>query len=381
MRRFPSLATLAAIAVNAAFGAALGAQDVLVSAAHITIAPDATLSPGRLLIRDGKVAFVGDEIPSEARQRARKLDYGEATIIPGFVMAQTTMGQDQDLAEAAFAFTPDLLAAEAFDPWHEDLAALAGLGITSFALSPSPRNVAGGIAALCKPGRDHARTADRELHLQLSLIGAARDQNRAPTSLLGAIDMLRTGFRDAKQGLQGGTDIAVLRQVLDGSRRAFIHASDYTELNAALDLAKEFAFEPVLVGAAEAEKVLGRLVQQKVAIVLGTLRPEMRLAELQLPATLARAGVPFCFAGDPGQLRLSAVLAIRHGLDRKLAQQALTRTPALFLGQQASIGSLRQGCAADFTVWSGDPLDLTSSLLATWVDGVRLEGDQPAGAR
>jgi len=359
------------------------AQDVLVNAAQIVVAPDTVLAPGRLLIRDGRIAYVGDEIPAEARQRARTVDYGTSTIVPGFVLAQATLGQDQDLAENAFALTPDLLAAEACDPWQKELAALAPEGITACALSPSPRNVAGGIAALCKPGAEHGRIAERELHLQLALGGAARNQNRGPTSLLGALDLLRSTFHAAKLGTATGTDIAILRQVLDGSRRAFVHADTYNELAAALDLAREFGFEPVLVGGGEAARVLGRLVEQKAALVLDTLRPELRLCELRLPARLAEAGVPFAFGGDPRRLRLSAVLAVRHGLDRTVAMQALTRTPALLLGQEAAVGALRQGCSADFTVWSGDPLDLDSSHLATWVDGVRLGGQDSstAGAR
>jgi len=369
------------LAAGVALCTPLAAQDVLVSAATIVIAPGVTLSPGQILVRDGKVAYVGDEIPTEVRQAARAADFGAAVIVPGFVLAQATLGQDGDLAEAAFAFTPDLLAAEALDPWHEDLQPLAGEGITSFALSPSPRNVAGGLAALCKPGTDAARIAEPELYLQLSINRSARDQNRAPTSLIGAIEMLRTAFNDARQGLLEGTDIAIVRQALDGSRRIFIHADSYTELSAALDLARDFTFEPVLIGAADSDKVLPRLVQQKAAVVLGTLRPEMRLAELSRPAMLAEAGVPFCFAGDPGQMRMSAVLAVRHGLDREIALQAMTRSPAALLGQQAEIGSLRQGCAADFTVWSGHPIDLDSSHIATWIDGQSLTGDHPTGVR
>ncbi|MCA8949777.1 MAG: amidohydrolase family protein, partial [Planctomycetes bacterium] len=260
---------------------------------------------------------------------------------------------------------------------------LPGLGITSVALSPSPLNLAGGIAALAKPGRakngePQGRIADRELHLQLSLSRAARDQQRAPTSLIGALDMLRTAFTDARQGIQGGPEIAILNQVIGGSRRVFAFADTYTELSGVLDLAQEFGFEPVIVGGIEAAKVLPRLIAQKAAIVLPTLSPEQRLAELELPAALAQAGVPFCFGGDPRQLRLSAALAVRHGLDRDVALQALTRTPALLLGLEDGVGSLRRGRAADFAVWRGHPLDLSSSHLATFVDGRQLAGDSAA---
>jgi imidazolonepropionase-like amidohydrolase len=119
------------------------------------------------------------------------------------------------------------------------------------------------------------------------------------------------------------------------------------------------------------------LVERKACVVLDRLSPDDRIARLELPSRLAQAGVPFCFGGPPAQLRLCAALAIRHGLDRRSALAALTRTPAQLLDQAASLGALREGCAADFAVWSGDPLDLSSRHLATWLDGVCAFGAQP----
>ena len=55
----------------------------------------------------------------------------------------------------------------------------------------------------------------------------------------------------------------------------------------------------------------------------------------------------------------------------------LTRSPAAMLDQTTVVGSLRQGCAGDFVVFTGDPLDLGSALLATWIDGVRVYGEAP----
>jgi imidazolonepropionase-like amidohydrolase len=364
--------TLVATALPAQ--AAPPGPDVLVRAARVHVAFDTVLTDGALLVRAGRIAYVGAEIPTEVRAKARVVDYGDAVIVPGFVLAHTTLQQDADLAEATFAFTPDLRAAEAFDPWHEALAALAPAGVTSFALSPSPRNVAGGIAALGKPGRGQGVIAAPELHLVLSLAQAARNPERTPTSLMGAVDLLRTTFTGARTGTQTGPEAAVLRQVLQGSRRAFVHADTWTELNGALDLAKEFGFEPILVGAEQAEKVLPRLLQQKASVVLGPLSPDARLAMLRLPTRLAEAGVAFCFGGEPERLRLSAALAVRHGLDRSVALSALTRVPATLLDQSATIGSLRAEHAADFLVFRGDPLDLDAAHVATWIDGTCLAG-------
>ncbi len=364
----------------ATFAAVAPAQDLLLRASRIVVAPDTVLDDAAVLVRQGKVAYVGADIPAEARAQARLVDYGDATVVPGFVLAVTTLGRDRDLAEGALAFTPDLRAVEAFDPWQKELLGLPAHGITSLSLSPSPRNVAGGIAALVKPGKKRGSVATSDLHVQWSLTQASRNQERDPTSLVGAIDMLRSALAAAKLGTSTSPDLAIMRQVQQGTRRVFVHADSFVELAAALDLAKEFGFEPVLVGAREADKVLARLVAQKAAVVLDTLQPEGRLADLTLPARLAQAGVPFAFAGAPERLRLSAALAVRHGLDRKTALAALTRTPARLLEQQATVGALRQGNAADFLVFRGDALDLGAAHVATWVDGVLLHGDLPKKA-
>lgn len=374
MRRLLPPAVVAAFPFLAAI---LPAQDVLLHARRIVTAPETVLENGRVLIRQGKVAYVGDDIPAEARGRSRRVDYGDATIVPGFVLAQATLGQGGDLAERALPFTPDLRAAEACDPWHEDLMALPALGVTALALSPTAANVGGGLAALVKPGRERG-TVGSDLYLTLSLAPPARQPERPPTSLLGAIDLLRSAFDLARSGLASGPDAAVLREAMQGARGVTVFADSFAELTAALDLGRDFGLRLVLVSASDAEKVLPRLVEQQAAVVLDSLRPGQRLAQLRLPTRLAEAGVPFCFGGDPKHLRLSAALAVQHGLDRRSALQALTRTPAVLLDRAAELGALRQGNAADFVVFTGDPLDLTSAHVATWVDGQLVAGEAPA---
>ncbi|MBM4062831.1 MAG: hypothetical protein FJ265_17310, partial [Planctomycetes bacterium] len=213
---------LRSAALAAVFPALGLAQDLLVRSGTLVVAPDTVLAPGQLLVRDGKVAYVGGEIPADARARATVVDYGDATIVPGFVLASATLGQERDLVEASLPFTPDLKASEAFDPWQKELQPLCREGVTAFALSPSPRNVAAGLAALGKPGVP-GRLCVPELHLVLSLTQAARNQEREPTSLMGCKDLLRTAFAATRSGTAAGPDAAVLRSVLQGSRRVFVH--------------------------------------------------------------------------------------------------------------------------------------------------------------
>ncbi|HZT54671.1 MAG TPA: amidohydrolase family protein [Burkholderiaceae bacterium] len=358
----------------------LAAQDVLIQAKTIVVAPDTVLSPGELLVRDGKVAHVGAEIPAETRSKARVVAWPDATIVPGFVLPHGTLGQDQDLAERAVPMTPELLAADAFDPFRDDLQQLARNAVTSYGLAPSSRNVAAGIGALVKPGGERGRVAEAQAFLKLSLAAAARDPERPPTSLMGAVDLLREGFAAAKQGAQGGPHVAALARALRGERRVFLAADSYAELTAALALAQEFAFEPALVGAASAPDCMDRIAAARAAVVLSPLLPDMRGEQLLLPSRLEQRGVPFCFQGAPSQLRASAALAVHYGTSRKAALAALTRTPAVLLGQQDHVGALRRGCDADFAVFDGDPLDLGAPLRAVWIDGQRRFGTDPPPA-
>ena len=180
---------------------------------------------------------------------------------------------------------------------------LPGLGVTSFGWSPAPRNVAGGVAALAKPGADRGRVAAEEVFVCFSLAGEARQAERPPTSLMGAKELLRDAFTTARLGVEIGPDLAVLREVLSGTRRAFVHADTFAELAAALELAETFGFSPVLVGAREAEALLPRIQARSAGVVLDTLDPTARLEQLRLPARLAEAGVPFCFGGRPDRMR------------------------------------------------------------------------------
>jgi imidazolonepropionase-like amidohydrolase len=98
-----------------------------------------------------------------------------------------------------------------------------------------------------------------------------------------------------------------------------------------------------------------------------------------LPAELALAGIRVAFTSQqPQWLRTTAALAVAHGMPRRAALAALTRTPAELIGRPERVGSLRIGCDADLAVFSGDPLDLTSRLLAVYVGGELLHGAVPA---
>jgi imidazolonepropionase-like amidohydrolase len=133
-----------------------------------------------------------------------------------------------------------------------------------------------------------------------------------------------------------------------------------------------------LVHADEAEFALDAIKAHARGVVLSPLDLSSSARQLALPKLLASHGIPFAFGsetpkkGGPDALRWSAAMAVRNGCSKTTALAAITYTPARLVGAESRIGTLEVGRDADFAIWSGDPLELTSRLLAVRVGGVEL---------
>jgi imidazolonepropionase-like amidohydrolase len=73
--------------------------------------------------------------------------------------------------------------------------------------------------------------------------------------------------------------------------------------------------------------------------------------------------------GEPLGLRTSALRLCHQGISQEEALKTITLFPAQILGVADSVGSLEEGKDADFVVLSGEPLDLSSKILAVYSNG------------
>ena len=93
------------------------------------------------------------------------------------------------------------------------------------------------------------------------------------------------------------------------------------------------------------------------------------------PKALADNNVSFAFTThdlkSPSALKSNLMKAIKYGLDKSTALEALTTIPAKILGKSNSLGSLKNGAYANFLITSGDIFESKTTLYENWVKGHR----------
>ncbi|MFM8733833.1 MAG: amidohydrolase family protein [Pirellulales bacterium] len=179
-----------------------------------------------------------------------------------------------------------------------------------------------------------------------------------------------------------------LLDVLDGRVVVHHHCHRADDILTVLRLREEFGFKVVLHHVSEAWKVADQLAKAGAAcsvIVVDAPGGKIEAMDLSLAtgAVLEKAGVPCAIhTDDPvtdSRLFLrTAGLAVRAGMSRARALEALTLAGARMLELDARIGSLDVGKDADLVVLSGDPLSVQTKVLQTWVEGVKVfDRDDP----
>ncbi len=335
-----------------------------ISADHILVDGGEVLQDGIVVIRDGKVARVGlaADLAASLPKGMPVLDH-DGWLSAGLVAANGTMGLGAAADDRTSAFTENLLVAESFNGDHSSVKAARDAGVTTFGLTTSRGNVAGGLGSAVKT--DGGKIVSLRTHLTLCIAPPAIQSRRFPTSYTGAVNALETRFA-AGEGVYGA--------VSKGELGVTIAVSARHEIDRAIRFAKGANLKATLRGANRAGEFADRLSEAGMSVVLSA--PVLGGTKWHTDSikSLAEAGVPFAFGlADSGasasSLRLGASLAVRAGLDRATAWRAITSTAASLAGAGDKVGRVANGYAADFALWSGDPLSPATRLESVYIDG------------
>lgn len=388
-------AALLAGAAVACVSAQAGAQDRAMAFTGATIHTMAgpTIEGGTLVIEDGKIVAVGADVVVPAGAETR--DASGMVIMPGIVDTHSHIGSVAG-ADRSSPIQPDVRAMDAINPQDSSIAKARAGGVTT-------ANVMPGSGWLMSGQTFYMRLRDGDTIEDIawffpdgSVMGGMKMANGTnpigstpgfPGTRAKSAALARAAFAEAQSYCRGdrkkvdlGKD--ALCEVLSGKRLVHFHTHRADDIMTVLRLQREFGFKVLIQHGMESWKVAEELAAAGVPvsnILVDSPGGKLEAMESRLDTAgvLERAGVLTSLHSDDGIIdsRLmfrQAGIAVRGGMSREGALEALTINGAKQLGLDDRVGSLEAGKEADFLILSGDPFSVYTHVMETWVEGQKL---------
>jgi len=359
-----------------------------------------------LLIRDGKIVAIGQDIPQADEE---VIDAAGLHIYPGFIDAHSHLGLDadgvgyegRDYNEMNDIVAPHLRGLDGFKPMQPSMLDAAKGGVTCVCTGPGSANVLGGTFIAVKTV---GKRVDDMLVKDAIAMKCAFGENpkrcykdKCDSSRMTTAAKLREMLFKAREYLQkkeaAGDDPAkrpgfdmkmeALIPVLKGEMPLKAHAHACEDIFTALRIAKEFKVKITLEHVTEGHLIAEELAAENVPVAVGpsltnASKFELRNKTFDTPGVLAKAGLQVSIITDapviPQEyLPMCAGLAVKHGMDPFAALQAITINPAKHAGIEERVGSIEVGKDADLVLCKNSPFDTDAGIVAVYIDGKKVD--------
>lgn len=400
-----------------AFATPAMAQTVAITNARLVVGDGSQpVDGGTVVIRDGKVVAAGIGVAVPAGIRV--IDAGGKWVSPGIFAGFTRMGiveidgvdATNDGAAGDSAFHAAIDVAPAVNPKASPIAINRAEGITRAVVAPDNSgsifagqgaviDLGSDMDAVSKPrafqfmewGEAGARAAGGSRPAAYAMLKNAlfevRDYMRAPGS-----------FADrGKDALLTRADADALVPVIQGKMPLLVHVERASDMLVLLQLKRELpALKLVFVGATEGWTVAAQIAAAGVPVIATALNDlpqsfEQLAASQSNVGRMVKAGVLVGIGtinqDEARQARwekqyagnLVALTRVpgATGLDWGAAFAAISSKPAEALGMGGEFGSLKAGRRGDVVIWDGDPLEIGTSAVNVFIDGI----EQPLDSR
>lgn len=370
-----------------------------------------TIEHGYVVFDHGMITKVGSGAFSAAGADVEIVDAAGEHLFPGLISANTTLGLSEieavrstnDTSEVG-QLTPEVRAAVAVNPDSALIPVTRANGILTAMVVPQGGTVSGYCSVIRMDGwtTEELTISDRAGLVMRWPNVTPRASRWNPQSeedqlkrVRESLDQIENLFRDAAAYLQArkadptlpvDLRLASLQPVLDGLAPVYIHANDAAQIRSGVAWANRWNLKVVIVGGAEADQCTDILKEHDTpVIIVGVHRmPSRRDAAYDepftLPQRLSEAGVRFCIATgeEPAHERnlpYHAGKAVAYGLPADLALRSITLSAAEILGVGTTLGSIEPGKVATLIITTGNPLEITSDVLAAYIDGSKVDLD------
>ena len=393
----------------------VGAQEVIYPAKEfkgktfitngtIHVGNGAVIENGTVVISNGKITSVGAGAGSPGSD-ARVIDAKGKHIYPGLILANTDIGL-KEIANGVRAsndytelgeFNSNIRAITAYNTDSRVMAVLRSNGILLASVAPQGGSVSGSSTIVQLDAwnwEDAAYQMDAGMHITLpSFIsrGGGRRFAGFPgfpgaggadggKSALEKVEEIKSFFRQAKAYIQEpvhsnvNLKLEAMRPLIEKKQKLFVHGDQIKQMLIAIDFAKEFGVDVVIVGGSESFQIADLLKANNISVILDQCLnlPATEDDDIdqpfKTPAALQKAGVLYCISDDDANTRYrnlsyNAGIAATFGLTKEEALSAITLNAAKILGVEGKTGSIEVGKDANIVVSEGDLLDMKSSTV------------------
>jgi imidazolonepropionase-like amidohydrolase len=398
----------------------------LVGATVHTITGD-TLTPGQVLIRDGKIAAVGATVPEAG---ATTIELTGQHLYPGLICLNSLVGLTEISAIRATLdatevgeFTPDVESWISISPDSELIPVSRANGIAYFEPVPQGAIVSGQSGLVAVEGwTSEQRTVEKPVALHVfwprqeldttsrerrpgpprgqerpkSLDEQAKERRLKVRALADFFDEAAAYAKAKAAAAAGGTtapDIVpaweAMLPFVRGDRPITIHADEIRQLKSALDWAGTNHYKIIVAGGRDAWMLAPALALKKISVIYDHVftLPGRDIdsydVQFKAPKVLRDAGVQVAFsagadamsAPSARNLPYFAAQAVAFGLPADEALKGITLYPAQIIGVADRLGSLEPGKEATLFASDGDILDIRSNVKRFWISGKEISLD------
>jgi imidazolonepropionase-like amidohydrolase len=372
---------------------------------------------GTVVISNGKITSVGAGAGSPGSD-TRVIDAKGKHVYPGLILANTDIGL-KEIANGVRAsndhtelgeFNSNIRAITAYNTDSRVMAVLRSNGILLASVAPQGGSVSGSSTIVQLDAwnwEDAAYQMDAGMHITLPSFISRGGGRRfagfpgfpgaggadAGKSALEKVEEIKSFFRQAKAYIQEpvhsnvNLKLEAMRPLIEKKQKLFVHGDQIKQMLIAIDFAKEFGVDVVIVGGSESFQIADLLKANNISVILDQCLnlPATEDDDIdqpfKTPAALQKAGVLYCISDDDANTRYrnlsyNAGIAATFGLTKEEALSAITLNAAKILGVEGKTGSIEVGKDANIVVCEGDLLDMkTSTVTDALIQGRQINLD------
>lgn len=365
---------------------------------------------GFIGIEDGKIVQMGEmeelgKVPVKDEQ-TDVIDAGGRLIMPGIIEAHCHMGiteekkgmEGDDCNENVQPITPYLRAIDAINSMDAAFDDAVRAGITSAMIGPGSSNVVGGQFAFVKT---KGRRIDDLVVLAPAAMKIAFGENpkvnfsgqgKMPVTRMAIAGMLREELFKAKQYIEKRKKAEKEGErfekdfryecwipVFEGKIPLKAHVHRVDDIFTAIRIGKEFGLKMTLDHCSEGHLIAEELAKEGFPAIVGPdlssrSKIEVQNVAFKTAGILSAAGVKVAVTTDHPvsliqSLPICAGLCVKSGMDEDEALRAITIHAAQICNVADRVGSLEVGKDADIVIFDGNPLEVSSEVFYTLIDG------------